>query len=342
MRKTCTFIMLLAVLFSLCCSTVTASESERDMVYVSNSERESIYQATQKESFDCYLMLEKYGFQIVKETITPVYTVDMIDCAKTGIVTVKPMRGRSSDDENSPGNVYVAKTVMSDNTYAGNVLFYIENGVAKGMNILPSKNVPEDFPGANNPYFEASSSYADHAQRIKQILNREDIVSPYDVRYVFIGYVGKFFCVTIGDEQLFIPVGYEYPDVSYAVDSVPTAVDSVLTVSDIKEHAQIQYDAYNKFIARKEAWEKANPGKVYDVVGYEHGTPVLSRCSHVDNILNIPEYLGIDMSTTKQDDTLNYMQIMIGAMVAICVIFIGWIVVVRLKKQRQTNTITEK
>ena len=331
MKKTCIFITSIVILIFFCCTMVMAAESEQDMVYVSNSNRESIYQTTQNESFDYYLALQQDGLQIVKESITPVYTIDMIDYAKTDSITVKPLLSGKFDDVKNQGNVFVAKTIMSNGAYGGNIMFYVENGIARFMTFSPSGALQKYFPEGTNSRFEASTSYADHAVRIKKILNQEDIVSPNDVKFILIEDIGQFFYVTTKSGQFFIPIGYQNTDASYGVDLL-------LTITDIKELAQIQYDAYIQHIARKDAWEKEHPGETYDLTGYERGAPVLSGCSYVDNILNIPEYLGINMNANQQEAPSNYSQIIIWAVITICMILFGCVVVVKLKKKANTAT----
>ena len=74
----------LAMLCTLASVSVGAATSE-EMVYASKDTRETLYAATQKESFDCYKKLERYGWKIVKESITVVHTIDMEELAETEI-----------------------------------------------------------------------------------------------------------------------------------------------------------------------------------------------------------------------------------------------------------------
>lgn len=329
MKKVCWLAIFLIVLSLFCFPTASASGAEKDMVYVADDYRESIYLATQNESFDYYLALKEDDLQIVKESITPVYTIDVLDYAKTNNFLLKPLQSGKTDNAGDQGNVYVAKTLLSDNTYGGNIMFYIENGVARFMTFSPSGALKKYFTNGVNPRFRASSSYADHATRIKQILKREEFVSPNDVRFVFIDDIGQFFYVCTDGYQYFIPIGYQNTDDSYEVDVA-------LTISDMKKLAQKQLEVYNKRMALKEAWEKEHPGEVCDLVGYEQAAPVLSGCGHVDNILNIPEYLGINMNVNQQDAPSNYPQIWIWTIIAICAIAFGCIIAVKLKKQKNS------
>ena len=155
-------------------TTVGAATSD-EMVYASEDVRETLYAATQKESFDCYKKLERYGWKIVKESITVVYTIDMEELADNGKLIVEP----GFDEDADGGRVYIAKLVDEEGEYVGNLGLKIEDGIAFGHFY---DGTPETQ--AQNGKYRASSSYADHAVRIQNMLKTPDFVSVYDVKYI--------------------------------------------------------------------------------------------------------------------------------------------------------------
>jgi len=111
-----------------------ASDSDRvpgESVYASRSECNRIYEIVQK-SDDFMKILDYDGTHILSETIMPIYVADFLDYAETGVFKIRP-------DEVFPGiNVYYAKTVTAEGLFAGNMKFYIEDGIAHSLGFVPT------------------------------------------------------------------------------------------------------------------------------------------------------------------------------------------------------------
>jgi hypothetical protein len=106
---------------------------------------------------------------------------------------------------NGEGNVYIAKTITSGGQFGGNIMFYIEDGVAYNMMYTPSEYSPI-LPEKGNRY-PASASYADHAKRIATALDEKNIISPYDVKYVVADMIGDFYYINNASHNVFVAVG---------------------------------------------------------------------------------------------------------------------------------------
>ena len=290
----------LIMLLTLASTAVDASTSE-EMVYASKDARETLYAATQKESFDCYKKLERYGWKIVKESITVVYTIDMEDLADNGNLIVKHVFDEDADD----GRVYIAKLVNEEGEYVGNLTLAIEDGIAFGRLVDGTPEVQ-----AQNGKYRASSSYADHAVRIQNMLKTPDFISVYDVKYIQVGYVGWFFYIENQDEPILIPVGY--------VNVEPSTVEPSDNAENwwTVEKLRAQVDKIVQWKRELEAWEAEHPGE-YVTVG---GPSVITDggdCGPIDNILNIDEYLGIDTGSQ------NKLPLICGIVAVIVLLAIG-------------------
>lgn len=291
----------LAMLCTLASVSVGAATSE-EMVYASEDVRETLYAATQEESFDCFNILELYGWKIVKESITVVYTIDMEELADNGKLVVEPGFDEDTDD----GRAYIAKLVDEEGEYVGNLGLKIEDGIAFGHFY---DGTPETQ--AQNGKYRASSSYADHAVRIQNMLKTPDFVSVYDVKYIQVSRVGWFFYIENQDEPVMIPVGY--------VNVEPSDnTENWWTVEKLKEQVGIIVEWKRELKAFKEAWEAEHPGEAFS---YAIGGPSVitagGDCGPIDNILNIDEYLGIG------NESQNKLPLICGTVAAILLLAMG-------------------
>ena len=346
MNKKYCFILVLLILTLIFVPTVKAFDIEEEMVYISNDKRESVYQATQKEYFDCYKLFKKFDIHIVKESITPVFTIDMYEYAQSDKFSIKPvyleipsMPNTQQQTDDIQGNYYVAKTVTSDGRFAGNIWFSVYDNIVIG-HFTYSDNIKfRDVHGSEaegNRKYQSSSSYADHAERIKNLLNREDFVSPYDVKLLAIDGIGVYFYINDEQGEYFIPLGYQIYE-GYE-DQYPNLKRNVcLTAADIKEKAIERYEEHLDYMARKEAWEKEHPGETYLAVGGTGSADSISSyCSNVDNILNISEFLNIDMTSPTRDNQPDK-QILIVAISCVCVFSVGGIFIFKFVANTRKN-----
>lgn len=305
-KKIFSLCLCLAMMLALGSTAVGASTSE-EMVYASKDARETLYAATQKESFDCYKKLERYGWKIVKESITVVYTIDMEELADNGNLIVKPGFDEDADD----GRVYIAKLVNEEGEYVGNLTLTIEDGIAFGRLVDGTPEVQ-----AQNGKYRASCSYADHAVRIQDMLKTPDFVSVYDVKYIQVAYVGWFFYIEDQDEPIMIPVGYVNVEPSNVEPS--DKADDWWTVEKLRVQVDkiVQWDRENKAFA--EAWIAEHPGEEFS---YTIGGPSVitagGGCGPIDNILNIDEYLGIG------NESQNKLLLICGVLAVILLLAIG-------------------
>ncbi len=296
----------LAMLCTLASVSVGAATSD-EMVYASEDVRETLYATTQEESFDCFNILELYGWKIVKESITVVYTIDMEELADNGKLVVEPGFDEDTDD----GRVYIAKLVDEEGEYVGNLGLKIEDGIAFGHFY---DGTPETQ--AQNGKYRASSSYADHAVRIQNMLKTPDFVSVYDVKYIQVSRVGWFFYIENQDEPVMIPVGYVNVEASNVEPS--DKADNWWTVEKLKEQVGIIVEWKREIEAFAEAWKAEHPGEAFS---YAIGGPSVitagGGCGPIDNILNIDEYLGIGTESQYK------LPLICGALAVIVLLAIG-------------------
>lgn len=300
MKKITLLILSVITLLLLTTNVVFATENSGNSVYASKSIQEKVYQMINDESFDYYVILKSDNVEILKESITPVYTMDLLKYAQTGELDITPaVNGVSpSEQEKKLGNVYIAKTVTDSGEFAGNVEFYIEDGVAYGLLFSPSVALEQYFTKETNRSYMASCSYADHAKRIQNILKKDNIVSISNVKYLSISNIGSCFLVQNGTESVIIPIGY-------LNTSSSDGTDCILTQTELKQLADENLKEFEEYKIAKEKWEKENPGKLYEMLGMYGTRPIISECSNVDNILNITEFLNLTAHTDADQNNSN-------------------------------------
>ena len=227
--------------------------------------------------------MEKHGFSIVKESITPVYTVDLFEYSRTGEMVV----ARAMWNSDSEANVYTAKMIDQKNEYAGNITFYVKD--EKAFLLLAS-----DRPENELYWMEASNSYADHAKRIQKALNADEIISPSDVKMVLLDRVGWFFYIHNDDYNVFVNVGMILREDLQNQDPGTVCVDAMLDCDAVKEIADEQVARYNEYLKEKQAWEESHPGEEWTATGNTTDQSITCLCSETDNVLDISSYFGID------------------------------------------------
>lgn len=264
-------------------------------VYASQEEQDYIYSCSQMELSNVRSLLERYGIRLLKESITPVYTLDMLAFAANDVFEILPLEYSSESDCRQ---VYMAKTVFENNGFAGNIGFFIKDGVAQLLYLNPS-NIIEEYK--DNDMFQASCSYADHASRIAALLGSNEIIPPENVRYVHLkGYkhgLGDCFYVCVGGDGYFIPVG------SISTEYVPVAVDNAITISELKAIALEDEEKYNEHTISMEEWRKAHPGESWHPVGSgSEGVVTIISSSSVDNIIAVNNFFSERCSSVNDKE----------------------------------------
>lgn len=258
-------------------------EDEDQMVYLTGPELDRAYDLLTSDSCENTFFI-KEGWFLVKESITPVYTVDMYEYAETGIFkyyfTVINHDDPSDTHSTEKGNFFVIKAVDSQGEYIANVYFAILEDHAY-------------IHHTQKADFAASCSYADHAERIRKLLNKDELISPYDVKYFFINKTGNFFYIETDGEVFLIPVGVQKTGSGENGEENEYFGRVVSIEGELKEKADKQWEDYLRFIAFRDEWEKEHPGEIFDYTGGASVSPIYSECSGVDNISNIYEYLNI-------------------------------------------------
>lgn len=290
---------LLICLLTLSLTCYAEPDKSGSMVYTSGKQMDQIYELLQSDSYDLKKMLEVNSLTILKESITPVYTLNLSEYAQSKKMNVVPMwRSHSGLTSNGTGNVYVAKAVTLDKQFGGNIMFYIENGAAYNMMYSPSEYSP--MWGASDDKYPASTSYADHASRISAALKEAEFVSVYDVKYVVIDSVGDFFYVSNDKHDRLFAAGY------VSVNSSNKPIDNVdFSMEVTGELLNIANDWWAKektYSEEKAKWEAMHPGETWDMTGEVGVLPIITGCSQINNILDIASYLNIDYSLSSNQE----------------------------------------
>lgn len=278
------FVTSVLLIFALLIASVSfASEPPESSVYASEDVQEYVYNCTQVETSDAYVTMNYRHIRLLKETITPVYILDLFDYAANDTFELKPFL--LTVLPNNP-QVYYAKTVTEENAFYGTIVLYIEDGAACTLGYASIVNA--DLP------YQASCSYADHARRIADALGSEELIPPEDVTFVIISGFhrqgpGACFCVRKDGETFFIPVGRENVKPKYAYGEV----DLVITQSELKEMALEHEKANNEHLKYIEEYRKEHPGSNWIPVGDGSAAlEITSFCSSLDNIIDVKGFFA--------------------------------------------------
>ena len=328
MKKAVLTIILVLSMLSLVIlpCAATKPEEEKQGFYASSAEQDAIYELLQQDSFDFKKSLELRSLTVVKESIAPVYTVDLLDYAETGVFKIVPTNGEyrpASTPSNS--KFYVAKLVTASGEYGGKIIFSIEDdGVARFSDFSPAT-------ASAGKGYQASCSYADHALRIKYILDTKDFVSQYDVKYVNLGYMGDFFYIETDGKEYLIPIGKAMPDDGTFVSA--ETINRILSFEELKSIADEYWQAEEERRIFVETWKKEHPGEEMPAFTGGYNPPsIASTCSRVDNILNISEYLS--KGYQPEPSALQIVLVICGAVV-LCGGVVGGVMILKSRKKHQ-------
>ena len=131
---------------------------------------------------------------IVKESIIPMYIMDVYSYAETGVLKIYP---EVYELNNSEINVFQVDLMTDDGKYGGVIQFYIKDGKAYHLLEIPShhKLMKEGTEPANKNY-EIINGYFTNVENVKKVLKIENISDrdEKDIRYVTVeGLREKYF-----------------------------------------------------------------------------------------------------------------------------------------------------
>ena len=213
-----------------------------------------------------------------------------MEYAETGVFTIKrEIVGNTSDN----GNAYIVKTVTADGLFAGNMRFYIENGVAHTQGFTPSSLLEHYFDpdyGFGDNEFLVSRSYADHARRIQNLMNRDTFVSVADVRYVTVEMLGEVFYINDGKTEALVAILADANVFSEGSGEIIYFGDELKKIADEK------LAEYKEFMTLLEEWNATNPA-IGSSPPFDNPMKFwlhTVRNTRTDDISNIREYLNMD------------------------------------------------
>jgi len=273
------FVMMFVFITTITC--FASNDKEKSIVYVSGDELEFVYSALQKDRIPA--ILESDGLSIVKESISRVFYLDTLECARASEITIKPL---FDDDENSEP-IYIAKLTDKNANYAGNIRFKVKDGIAyQQYTTIKSETASTQAP----------CSYADHAERIRKCLGEEELIPPTDVIYVLAEALGDFFYIKNEKHDQFICVGYlhENDAGNYSCD-----YDWVLTAEEFKELCNQELQRYERDMAEYDEWRAEHPDEEYPYIGGYGVYSTSNQTVDINDIIDISEYLDVDYSVNR-------------------------------------------
>ena len=305
------------ILLFFCFPLSSLAEAPQDMVYAPPQVQDYLYDLIQTElESEEYSSIKKRMIEnnckIVKESIAPLYELDLLEYARSGNIKIVPYSQRNHERD-VLFQCYVAKVVMPNGEFAGNLKFFVKDGKA----IFDILNKGYELDVSNREHYRQytiSYDYADHAERIRKILDRDDYVSVTDVKAVYVPCYGHVFWIDNGSGfPIIIPCNFE-PNVNhkdYDYESAKNLTDTIITESELYATAKNELSLYEDYFEQVERWESEHPGETAQFFGYIYGrlSPQPLLCSEVDNISNVYEYLGINPDDYRGELDLGIFEI---------------------------------
>ncbi len=338
-------IAMLLVVCPVSCFVVGASGiedfyfDETESVYAPSEMQDRIYRLIQDNSPKIMESLQKTKRTIVKESITPVYVLDVVEQGRTGEFNIKP-HWISNDNTpgNGKGNVYKAKTITEDGNFAGDLVFFIENGVAYKMRESVSEHTLNlaEYDEFN---YEATMSYADHAIRIATALGEKEPISVRYVKYLIMSPSGGgYFYINNGKHHVLINQGKVHYNVKTGAEPVSAVVVDI--EDDLPGIAEKCLKDYEDYLALKAEWELTRPGETM-YVGVGIVSPVMPEpvgYSYLNNINDIAAFLREDEARwVKTENFRKYGIPTIIATASCFVIAAGTVTFAVIKKRRRVH-----
>jgi hypothetical protein len=258
------------MMFPVGALATSGKEVPGESVYGSKAEQDVVYEIIQ--SSEDLRFLKDNGIIVLSESIMPIYEASLLEYAETGVFTVRPNTVLDN------GVVYAAKTTTTEGVFASDLRFYVKDGTAYHLWSAPPNNQKK------------SHSYADHAERIRSLTNKESFVPVGEVRYVAVDRLGYVFYINDGKTEALINISAA-DDVFYQKNR-----EIIYVGEELKKIADERLAEHKAFLEKKAAWEAANPGKDWTFTGDSGMVAASPTRENVDDIVNIVEYLGIDGS----------------------------------------------
>lgn len=200
---------------------------------------------------DLYRVLTYGELTVAPESVLPVYWVDTVAFAETGVFAPVPLV--CSQDG---GDIYIAKLLTKDGEFGGNLQYCVHDGAAHFFSLSVSV-ATESVPDANWNY-DGSCNLADNAARFEALFGRP--VSTETVQFVQMEGIGCGFYFP--EERALVYLAREGKEGAPEGSAIP--VDGEALREDAK-----RYKAYREEQARQaEEWLKEHPGKT--LLGYTY------------------------------------------------------------------------
>ena len=257
------------IIFFLCLncvfgSAISSKYEDQKNTFVVNEEQQEIIYNTIINNSDNELksVITIDHMSIVKESIIPMYIMDVYSYAETGVLKIYP---EVYELNNSEINVFQVDLMTDDGKYGGVIQFYIKDGKAYHLLEIPShhKLMKEGTEPANKNY-EIINGYFTNVENVKKVLKIENISDrdEKDIRYVTVEELReKYFCVDCGNRLLMVSPARidkngDLMQPYYFYDDEAFLQRAKEALTEYKE-GQIFY----------EEWTKEHPGELYTYVG---------------------------------------------------------------------------
>ncbi len=276
--------LVLAVLAVSVSAVLLIYSGSETLFYASSEEQERVYELIMSD-YVIKAELEESSLAVVKESIAPMYSVDLSEYSKTGELT-----DRRKPTDNGRW-IYIAKVITANGEFAGNLRAYIGDDFVS-CNFIESYAYAVSENRSNTGWYLESWSYADHAEEIKEILGADEIIPATDVKYVTTG-IGDFFFIENEQYKVLIPVGIytanESRDMQFGFYRSVSDVQRLDEGAELKEYA-------DNYLVLAENQVDGNTPEVY----------ISRECNSVNNIIDINSYLGIETETTDLAGFIRY------------------------------------
>jgi len=361
------------------------ADKEYRSFYVPDEEQEELYELLNaSDDLKMKRLLDVRKLSFVKGSIAPMYCFDLEETAKTDKIVLKRRYDRDAEyriarkeieDEVSEliisgerdverekeilarleelehrsvkCGVYAVKLLMETGEDAGSLMFCIEDGKARMIGSLyDSAAYSALYEKDEKAFAWGSLSYADQAERIRQMLGLPDIVSPDFVKMSFIDGYGPAFYVKTSDTEAVVPVSNCYREGSERTQNSGSGYYDAYDFCGIARDYAERMEAHRKMISEIPPDEKGN----VVFIGHE---PVVrfirftesNATGMIENVTDIKGYFegkasvaalsAPDAGTTgKTEESPANIWLPVGAAAAIIAVFAAGAVIFIKKKAK--------
>ncbi len=321
MKRLIIILITIIAITSMILLCIFINKKDQTLFYASSEQQDLIYDRIMS-SEELKAELEAGSLTVIKESIAPMYGIDLAEYSKNGELKAEHKPTVVGDDW-----IYMAKVITEKGDFAANLRLYIGDdsfsySFIESYAYAVAENISDDY------WYLESWSYADHAEEIKNILGSDKIIPASDVKYTTTA-IGDFFFIDNEQYKVLIPIGIYTARGSREMSFGYTA-GPVLDVQRLDEGGQQLKEIADYY--RDWTSEESGDSNMPDEY-------ITRECTLVNNIIDINGYLGIDAGKGRLFFSVNTATLPWITLAIMCVSALAFVIIrqIVLKKRSRSK-----